>query len=539
VETGNQPVEPRTGLPEPAGEDELQFWKKYLVEHPDSKMAWYLLGKAYDRQQQPGKANYCYVQAGDVYRAYEKKSIAMDAESEQVEVVQLDQRVEPTGRSGKSRRTVVSVIVFVVLLSFLAASAVRDASFPGETDPPGIEDAQQPTDEDEQSGADETPVWIDPSDDVEKELPTPPVVRQTGWSVQYMDSDRSQDEQFRADAAAAVGGMLVHSDNSSQENYLVHAGSIAAGNRQWIEWRNGMNVLVAIDKPARSGVSRVHHYDEWLCECSPTATPARITEAVLDWQAAQEELLVAMSAAEHYRQRNGGTLENPQQLTADYPRNALSGLTALMADELDQSQPVRMDDTPQLSYFPYKALLQFPTMTDEPSDPDGLPDVSLVTGTQGVEDDEAGLIWDQPLEIIVDTSTHKLAVVSGSVMLRNYSVGLGGERTPHGEFTISEKVRNPNGRDDGDFGSRGMTLSDTLYAIHGTNEPESIGKDESLGCVRMTKEDVEELFDMVPLGTKVTITDNVLPDHEIVPVERFGLPSEAQETNDAKVYKWL
>ncbi|GJM84202.1 hypothetical protein HMSSN139_66980 [Paenibacillus sp. HMSSN-139] len=64
---------------------------------------------------------------------------------------------------------------------------------------------------------------------------------------------------------------------------------------------------------------------------------------------------------------------------------------------------------------------------------------------------------------------------------------------------------NPNGKDDGEFGSRGMQLSDTNYAIHGTNEPDSIGKDESLGCIRMGKKDVEELFDLVPKGTKVKI----------------------------------
>lgn len=65
---------------------------------------------------------------------------------------------------------------------------------------------------------------------------------------------------------------------------------------------------------------------------------------------------------------------------------------------------------------------------------------------------------------------------------------------------------NPNGRDNGEFGSRGMQLSDSNYAIHGTNEPDSIGKDESLGCIRMSRKDVEELFAMVPMGTKVQIS---------------------------------
>jgi len=145
----------------------------------------------------------------------------------------------------------------------------------------------------------------------------------------------------------------------------------------------------------------------------------------------------------------------------------------------------------------------------------------------------------QPLEIIVDKGNHRLAVVSGGVLLRNYPVGLGGSRTPKGVFAISEKVKDPNGRSDGAFGSRGMTLSDTNYAIHGTDEPDSIGKDESRGCIRMAREDLEELYDLAPLGTKVTITEGELPNELLRAKSRFRLPAEAQETNPAKVYHWL
>jgi lipoprotein-anchoring transpeptidase ErfK/SrfK len=116
---------------------------------------------------------------------------------------------------------------------------------------------------------------------------------------------------------------------------------------------------------------------------------------------------------------------------------------------------------------------------------------------------------------------------------------LGGSKTPDGKFIISEKVRDPNGSSNGVFGSRGMTLSDTRYGIHGTDEPNSIGKDESHGCVRMKKEDIEELFDLVPKGTPVTITKGSLPDELRAPPERFRLPSAQNETNPRKVYDWL
>lgn len=111
----------------------------------------------------------------------------------------------------------------------------------------------------------------------------------------------------------------------------------------------------------------------------------------------------------------------------------------------------------------------------------------------------------EPLRIMIDTDKHLLALVSGDKIIRSYPVGLGGEKTPQGDFIISEKVRNPNGKSNGEFGSRGMTLSDTLYAIHGTNKPSSIGKDESHGCVRMQQADIEELYNMVTHQTKVTI----------------------------------
>jgi hypothetical protein len=84
-----------------------------------------------------------------------------------------------------------------------------------------------------------------------------------------------------------------------------------------------------------------------------------------------------------------------------------------------------------------------------------------------------------------------------------------------------------------------MTLSDTRYGIHGTNEPDSIGKDESLGCIRMAQDDLEELYDLVPLGTPVTIASGGLPAEIRVPAKRFRLPAVQDETNPLKIYDWL
>nr|WP_245363303.1 L,D-transpeptidase [Cohnella thailandensis] len=169
----------------------------------------------------------------------------------------------------------------------------------------------------------------------------------------------------------------------------------------------------------------------------------------------------------------------------------------------------------------------------------GWPESSGPEAGSGKPAGKLAALSDRPLEIIVDKANHRLAVVSGNVLLRNYEIGLGAGRTPEGQFVITEKVRDPNGSSTGPFGSRGMTLSDTLYAIHGTDEPDSIGKDESKGCIRMNKEDLEELYDLVSLGTKVTIIAKGLPRELRVPTERFHLEPAQNETNPDKKYEWL
>jgi lipoprotein-anchoring transpeptidase ErfK/SrfK len=58
---------------------------------------------------------------------------------------------------------------------------------------------------------------------------------------------------------------------------------------------------------------------------------------------------------------------------------------------------------------------------------------------------------------------------------------------------------------DNPLGARALYLGSSLYRIHGSNEPETIGQAVSSGCFRMTNEDVIDLFDRVHLGTKVVV----------------------------------
>jgi lipoprotein-anchoring transpeptidase ErfK/SrfK len=55
------------------------------------------------------------------------------------------------------------------------------------------------------------------------------------------------------------------------------------------------------------------------------------------------------------------------------------------------------------------------------------------------------------------------------------------------------------------LGARAMYLSGSVYRIHGTNAPETIGQRVSSGCIRLVNEDVEDLYNRVKLGTKVVV----------------------------------
>jgi hypothetical protein len=59
------------------------------------------------------------------------------------------------------------------------------------------------------------------------------------------------------------------------------------------------------------------------------------------------------------------------------------------------------------------------------------------------------------------------------------------------------------------LGARAMYIGGTEYRIHGTNDPTTIGKDVSSGCIRLTNEDVEDLYNRVQIGAKVIVLPQV------------------------------
>ncbi|SMB91054.1 L,D-transpeptidase catalytic domain [Desulfonispora thiosulfatigenes DSM 11270] len=105
--------------------------------------------------------------------------------------------------------------------------------------------------------------------------------------------------------------------------------------------------------------------------------------------------------------------------------------------------------------------------------------------------------------ITINTTARTLTVHKNGAWYRSYPVAVGkaSTPTPKGTFTIVNKAINPGGP----FGARWLGLSKPHYGIHGTNNPSSIGKAVSNGCVRMYNNNVIELASFIPLRTVVNI----------------------------------
>jgi L,D-transpeptidase ErfK/SrfK len=123
---------------------------------------------------------------------------------------------------------------------------------------------------------------------------------------------------------------------------------------------------------------------------------------------------------------------------------------------------------------------------------------------------------DERKRIVISIPDRKLVLMSGEKILKVYDVAVGKRSTPspEGEFRIASRIPNPTwigpdkvvGPGKGNpLGTRWMGLGYRGYGIHGTNVPGSIGKPASHGCIRMRKHDIEELFEMVDVGTTVEL----------------------------------
>lgn len=136
---------------------------------------------------------------------------------------------------------------------------------------------------------------------------------------------------------------------------------------------------------------------------------------------------------------------------------------------------------------------------------------------------------EKPGTIVIDTNNRFLYLVTGNGQARRYSVGVGKPGfewagahkvtrkaewpswTPPKEMISREAAKGHylparmDGGPENPLGARAMYLGSTLYRIHGTNAPWTIGYAVSSGCIRMRNEDVVDLYERVNVGTKVIV----------------------------------
>lgn len=132
---------------------------------------------------------------------------------------------------------------------------------------------------------------------------------------------------------------------------------------------------------------------------------------------------------------------------------------------------------------------------------------------------------EKPGTIIISTKERRLYYVLGDGRAIRYGIGVGRPGfTWSGVRTVTDKREWPGwtppeqmlrrrpdlprfmpGGPDNPLGARAMYLGSTLYRIHGSNEPETIGQAVSSGCFRLTNDDVKDLYDRVRIGTRVII----------------------------------
>jgi len=132
---------------------------------------------------------------------------------------------------------------------------------------------------------------------------------------------------------------------------------------------------------------------------------------------------------------------------------------------------------------------------------------------------------EAPGTVIIDTPNTYLYYVLGNGQAIRYGIGVGRDGfTWSGVQSVTKKAEWPDwtpppemiarqpylprymaGGPGNPLGARAMYLGGTVYRIHGTNAPETIGTHVSSGCIRLTNQDVTDLYSRVSVGTKVIV----------------------------------
>jgi lipoprotein-anchoring transpeptidase ErfK/SrfK len=159
-----------------------------------------------------------------------------------------------------------------------------------------------------------------------------------------------------------------------------------------------------------------------------------------------------------------------------------------------------------------------------------------------------------PGTVIIDTRNTFLYFVLNDTQAMRYGIGVGREGFMwSGEQTVARKTEWPDWRPPAEmlgrqpylprfmaggpgnpFGARAMYLGETEYRIHGTNKPDTIGKRVSSCCIRLTNEDVVDIYERVKVGAKVIVLPTIAarrPSQGAPPDAAFRLPDPALPSN--------
>ncbi|MCA1061076.1 L,D-transpeptidase [Rossellomorea aquimaris] len=205
---------------------------------------------------------------------------------------------------------------------------------------------------------------------------------------------------------------------------------------------------------------------------------------------------VVRTALQSYMKDKGMPPERLNQLVADYPDNYLSFIPN---EATTGSNSVSSSFTGSGGWvYNHEAA----AMADMfyPNTPDSSP------------------IPFNPVQVDIDKQTFSLIVKTPPYIISSHSIGIGkNDSTPIGRFPIRNRVLEPLGEHPGMFGTAALGMGD--IAIHGTFDEASIENAMSHGCIRLTNPDIKEIYDLVPKGAVVTISDSNA-EHKLKPVKQ-------------------
>jgi lipoprotein-anchoring transpeptidase ErfK/SrfK len=196
-------------------------------------------------------------------------------------------------------------------------------------------------------------------------------------------------------------------------------------------------------------------------------------------------------------------------------------------------QPVRKPSAPQAMASSSPVYMAPPVHAAAPA-PASIPAPAPLVEPPKADADVPGALVRQvvdyashqtPGTVIIDTKNTFLYLVLNDTQAMRYGIGVGREGFAwSGEQTVARKAEWPDwrppvemvsrqpylprfmaGGPGNPLGARAMYLGETEYRIHGTNKPETIGKRVSSGCIRLTNEDVVDLYERVKVGAKVIV----------------------------------